>query len=97
MDHNNGLITLAPRTSPADAPKPNGKSLKLLLLNPTRAGFDSYCTAPLHLLYIAQAAREAGHQVEIFDLHYTLNKRVHFNWGNLGKAEKARIENELIE
>jgi radical SAM superfamily enzyme YgiQ (UPF0313 family) len=97
MDHTNGLITLAPRTGPADAPKPNGKSLKLLLLNPTRAGFDSYCTAPLHLLYIAQAAREAGHQVEVFDLHYTLNKRVHFNWGNLGKAEKARIENDLIE
>lgn len=97
MDHNNGLITLAPRTSPADAPKPHGKSLKLLLVNPTRAGFDSYCTAPLHLLYIAQAAREAGHQAEVFDLHYTLNKRVDFNWGNLNKTEKARIEDELIE
>ena len=88
-----GLITLTSLKPPPQS----GKSLKLLLVNPTRAGFDSYCTAPLHLLYIAQAAREAGHQAEVFDLHYALNKQVHFNWGNLGKAEKTRIENELIE
>ncbi|MBM3226356.1 MAG: B12-binding domain-containing radical SAM protein [Candidatus Tectomicrobia bacterium] len=93
----NGLITLSPRRDMSTTISLQGRSLKLLLINPTRAGFDSYCTAPLHLLYIAQAAREAGHQAEVMDLHYMLNKRVHFNWGNLGKAEKTKIEDELIE
>lgn len=92
-----GLITLSPRRERTERDSSPHRSLKLLLINPTRAGFDSYCTAPLHLLYIAQAARDAGHRAEVFDLHYTLNKRVNFNWGNLGKAEKARIEDELIE
>ena len=80
-----------PRSQQASHPK------RLLLVNPTRAGFDSYCTAPLHLLYIARAAEDAGHTVEILDLHYALNQRVQFKWEGLSKADKIAHENALIE
>ena len=47
--------------------------MKLLLIYPPRR-FDSYMFPPTPLLYIAQAARAAGHEAEIVDVPYLLEK-----------------------
>jgi len=48
--------------------------VKVLLINPTRTGFDTYVNPPLHLIYIAQAIEESGHNSQIIDVHYDLMK-----------------------
>ena len=50
--------------------------MKVLLVNPTRTGFDSYVSPPLHLLYIDQAIRKAGHDSQIIDVHYPIAKKL---------------------
>jgi radical SAM superfamily enzyme YgiQ (UPF0313 family) len=47
--------------------------MKLMLINPARFTKDTYIFPPIHLLYIAQAARQAGHEAEIVDVPYLLN------------------------
>lgn len=48
--------------------------MKVLLVNPARYLRDSYIFPPIHLLYIAQAIRRAGHEAEIIDIPYLINK-----------------------
>ncbi len=45
-------------------------TVKLLLVNPLRFEKDNHIFPPVHLLYIAQAARRAGAEAEIVDLPY---------------------------
>lgn len=52
-------------------------SLKLLLVNPLRLEKDTHIFPPVHLLYIAQAARRAGAEAEIVDLPYLRATRPH--------------------
>lgn len=47
--------------------------MKILLIFPPRKD-DSYIFPPTSLLYIAQAARAAGHEAEIVDIPYLLEK-----------------------
>mgnify|MGYP003975337507 FL=1 len=47
--------------------------MKLLLVFPPRR-FDSYMHPPTSLLYITQAVRRAGHEAEIIDIPYLLEK-----------------------
>ena len=47
--------------------------MKVLLVNPARYLRDTYIFPPLHLLYIAQAIRRAGHESEIVDIPYLIN------------------------
>lgn len=47
--------------------------MKLLLIYPPRRE-DSYVFPPTSLLYVAQAARAAGHEAEIIDIPYLLEK-----------------------
>lgn len=51
--------------------------MKVLLVNPLRFMRDGYISPPIHLLYIAQAIRRAGHDAEIVDLPYEFNQRPH--------------------
>ena len=88
-------IQMARRAAPSVSSAASAATV--LLVNPTRAGFDSYCTPPLHLLYIADAIARAGHQVSIYDMHYQLNAQVGFNWGSVTPARKHQIEDQLIE
>ncbi|MBF0346600.1 MAG: B12-binding domain-containing radical SAM protein [Magnetococcales bacterium] len=53
--------------------------MKILLVNPTRSGKDSYITPPLHLLYIANAIEDKGHHAELLDVHYNFIKENHEN------------------
>ena len=47
--------------------------MKILLINPPRRN-DSYMYPPTSLLYISQAVRKAGHEAEIVDIPYLLEK-----------------------
>lgn len=47
--------------------------MKILLIHPPRR-FDSFMYPPTSLLYIAQAARRAGHEAEIVDIPYLMEK-----------------------
>jgi len=47
--------------------------MKILLIYPPRRD-DSYAFPPTSLLYIAQAVRSAGHEAEIIDIPYLLEK-----------------------
>ena len=47
--------------------------MKLLLIYPPRRA-DSYMNPPTPLLYVSQAARRAGHEAEIVDVPYLLEK-----------------------
>jgi radical SAM superfamily enzyme YgiQ (UPF0313 family) len=54
--------------------------MKVLLINPTRTGQDSYISLPLHLVYIATSIVEECNQVEILDIHYQYVKhKNHFD------------------
>lgn len=47
--------------------------MKVLLVNPLRYMKDNHVFPPVHLLYIAQSIRRAGHEAEIVDLPYLLD------------------------
>lgn len=49
--------------------------MKVLLANPARYMKDTYIFPPIHLLYIAQAIRRAGHEAEIVDIPYLADTR----------------------
>lgn len=65
--------------------------MKVLLVNPTRTGFDSYINIPLHLLYVAQAIIKGGNYVEIFDAHKDIALKAQRNF------DRRMIENQVIE
>ena len=60
--------------------------MKLLLINPARFVRDSYIFPPIHLLYIAQAARQAGHEAEVVDVPYLINAH----------PDKFRVDDESV-
>lgn len=64
--------------------------MKVLLVNPTRAGKDSYVTLPVHLLYIATAIEKIGHDASILDVHYQYVK-------NMSRVSKFDFENQMIQ
>lgn len=49
--------------------------MKVLLVNPARYKKDIYIFPPIHLLYIAQAIRRTGHEAEIVDFLYLIDKQ----------------------
>ena len=71
--------------------------MKVLLVNPIRRGGDSYCTPPLHLMYVSKAIREAGHESEIYDAFFIANRRGILN-DVLNKEEyEQKLINEILE
>lgn len=73
-----------------------GRRYKMLLVNPTRTGGDSYITPPLHLIYVANAIIEAGHEARIIDLHYEYQKDPD-RWPSIAAYERARFEEIVAE
>ena len=56
--------------------------MKVLLINPPRRA-DSYVFPPTSLLYVAQAIRTAGHEAEIVDIPYLLERHsAHYKLSN---------------
>ncbi len=69
----------------------------VLLVNPTRVGFDSYCTPPLHLLYLKKALNDNGYTAEILNVHERLCKAAgSFNNYHIDSSLKKKIEEEAI-
>ena len=52
------------------------KKTDVLLVNPTRVGADSYCTPPLHLMYLKRALNDEGYSVSIVNVHEMYCKKV---------------------
>ncbi len=75
-------------------------TLKILLVNPTRVGADSYSTPPLHLMYLKTAfAGVAGISCEIFDASYQTIRKLGVARNLFGEVllnKKHEIEEELI-
>ncbi|MRR56885.1 MAG: B12-binding domain-containing radical SAM protein [Deltaproteobacteria bacterium] len=95
--HNSISMDNIPIIQPADASKafrsPKDDSsvpLRFVLVNPTRTGGDSYITPPLHLVYVASAICEAGHDVSIIDLHYEFQNSIN-SWGSVEEFERVRF------
>jgi radical SAM superfamily enzyme YgiQ (UPF0313 family) len=69
----------------------------VLLVNPTRVGLDSYCTPPLHLMYLKRALNDVGYDVQIVNVHERYNRRVGASDNyELFVGEKRKVEEEAI-
>ncbi|MGB2797369.1 MAG: radical SAM protein [Phycisphaerae bacterium] len=70
----------------------------VLLVNPTRTGVDSYCTPPVHLMYLSRALRDAGFTARILNVHERFCKETGVSENNEANlAIKRRVEREAIE
>ena len=69
----------------------------VLLVNPTRVGEDSYCTPPLHLLYLKRALNDNGFSVHLVNAHERFCRAIDER-GNydVNAAAKRTVENEAI-
>lgn len=69
----------------------------VVLVNPTRVGMDSYCTPPLHLMYLKKALNDSGYSAYIVNVHEIFCKAIG-KYDNLqsGSVQKQRIENQAI-
>jgi radical SAM superfamily enzyme YgiQ (UPF0313 family) len=63
---------------------------RVVLVNPTRTGGDSYVTPPLHLVYVATAIKAIGHKVTIIDLHYEYQNSIG-NFTSVDEFESRRF------
>ena len=74
--------------------------MKILLINPTRTGIDSYNTPPLHLMYLKKALKAVpGCACEIIDSNYEINtklKRSSNIEDSTSAKKKIQLENEFI-
>lgn len=69
--------------------------MKVLLVNPSRTGSDSYVNPPLHLIYIAQAVEKSGNKAEIVDAYYEISKRRIKTGSSKADLEKKKIDDIL--
>ncbi len=69
----------------------------VILVNPTRVGIDSYCTPPLHLLYLKKALNDCGYSACIINVHEIFCKTIG-KYDNLqtGLVQKQKIEDQAI-
>ncbi len=70
----------------------------VLLINPTRTGMDSYLTPPIHLMYLAQAIKDAGFTYKILNVHerYCNKAKMLFNNESVNDI-KLKVEKEAID
>jgi anaerobic magnesium-protoporphyrin IX monomethyl ester cyclase len=74
------------------------KSIDVLLINPTRIGTDSYCTQPLHLMYLSKALHDAGFSVKIINVHEMYCKEIDDTQNDeFHRTEKQKVETLAIE
>lgn len=75
--------------------------VKVLLVNPTRVGIDSFSTPPLHLMYLKKALKLVpGCSCKIIDVNYEINKLLnsHDNvLSNIITEKKRQLEGEYIK
>ena len=72
--------------------------LDVLLVNPTRAGADSYCTPPLHLMYLVRALRDASFTAEILNVHERFCRRAGVSANSEANLQvKRQVEREACD
>jgi radical SAM superfamily enzyme YgiQ (UPF0313 family) len=69
------------------------KEIDVLLVNPTRVGVDSYCTPPLHLMYLKRALNDEGYSVHIVNVHEMYCKEI----GTFENYERSLDLKKIVE
>jgi len=69
----------------------------VILVNPTRVGIDSYCTPPLHLMYLKRALNNCGYSACIINVHEIFCKAIG-KYDNFLTCldQKQKIEDQAI-